>query len=71
MKIGTILKKLRKKARPKVSQKELGKRVNIHPSHVSMIEVNQHVPGYGLVNKIVEALGHEIVFRKKKASKSD
>ncbi len=65
------MKKLRKKAKPKVTQKELGKRVGVRSSHISMIEVNQHVPGFELVNKMVGALGHEIVFRKKRASKSD
>ena len=71
MKIGTKLKNLRKKAKPKVSQVKLGKSVGIYPNHISMIERCEHVPSYELANRIVEALGHEIVFRKRKASKSD
>ena len=64
MNIGEIIKDLRNKAEPKVSQKDLADAVGVHHNHISMIELGKTKPGFELASEIIKALGYSVVFRR-------
>ena len=64
MNIGEIIKDLRNKAEPKVSQRDLADAVGVHHNHISMIELGKTQPGFELATEIIKALGYSVVFRR-------
>lgn len=47
------------------TQQKLAEKAGLNPNIVSYIENNQHVPRYEYIEYLLEAMGYELVVRKK------